>query len=68
MKKKLDWFEDRMLSTIQCTLPNGITKDVELIFDHDPAHYHDMQDRGYTFDPKIRVHRAPPTGCASCEG
>lgn len=55
------------MATIVCTLPNGDKREIELLNTSDPQHCFDMQDRGYVFQSKITIHKAPPTGCASCE-
>jgi len=35
----------------------------------DCDYYYDrLQNKGFTFRKKIKVHRAPPASCETCEG
>jgi hypothetical protein len=68
MAKELTWFTDRIMGTVQCTLPGGEIKTIEIVNEKDAKHYHDMQARGYKFEPKLTVYKAPKSICESCEG
>lgn len=68
MAKELIWFTDRIMGTVQCTLPNKEVKTIEIVSEKDAKHYHDMQARGYKFEPKLTVHKVPQPPCESCEG
>ena len=52
--KSEQWFKDQELSTVSCTLPNGDIKELTIV--KTPEHYHKMQERGYAFEKKVKVH------------
>lgn len=68
MKQNLQWFLDREMDSVIRIDKDG--NEIEKpINNHDDAKYFwKQQDDGFKFKAKVRVHRAPPTGCASCEG
>jgi hypothetical protein len=61
--KPLGWFQERELEEVICKLPNG---GICPMIVTDPKHSFKMQERGYMFEAKLRVHRAPPAECESC--
>ena len=69
--KTHQWFKDQELSTVTCTLPDGQSKPVDIMTEKDAQHYFEMQDRGYTFERKLVVHKGvdPDKICTgACEG
>ena len=55
------------MSSIICILPETHKeKEVEILKPEDAKHYFDMQNRGYNFKEKLRIHRARPEECESC--
>lgn len=68
MKQDLKWFKDREMDQIIMITPEGkeVTSDVR--HEKDANYYFDLQEKGFTFKPVIRIHKTAPTGCASCEG
>jgi hypothetical protein len=47
--KPLEWFQERELEDVLCTLPTG---KVCTFLVTDPKHYFKMQERGYVFEAK----------------
>jgi len=67
-KQTLDWFKDQELSDVICVLPDGTEKEVSILSSKDVTHYHDMQERGYSFKKAIVIHKAVDSTCIGCEG
>jgi len=67
-KQTLDWFQDQELSDVICVLPDGTEKEVSILSPKDVTHYHDMQERGYSFKKAIVIHKAVDSTCIGCEG
>lgn len=66
-KQNLQWFQDREMTEI-VMIREGKKIDA-FIKDNDEAiYYFNLQEKGIRFEAKIRIHRAPPTGCVGCEG
>lgn len=63
--QEIEWFEDREMD--QVIMVDG---EKEIVVDiaskAEAKYYYDLQAKGITFKPKLRVHRAPPSECESC--
>lgn len=74
----LQWFLDREMSSVLRTepkeeysadfkTPTYRTIEVPILNKEVAKYQHSLQKKGFTFAPIVRVHKAAPTGCASCE-
>ena len=66
MKQELKWFEDREMGSVIMVSPEGKEVEATILNEKESAYYYDLQDKGFTFKPKITIHRAPPAECESC--
>lgn len=67
MKQTLQWFKDRELMDI-IMIREGKRIEAFIKDESEANYYFKLQDQGIQFEAKVRIHRAPPTGCSSCEG
>ena len=66
-KQDLQWFKDREMTDI-VMIREGKKVDAFIKDEDEAVYYFNLQEKGILFEDKIRIHRAPPTGCSSCEG
>ncbi len=66
MKQELTWFEDREMDSVIMVSPEGKEVEAQIANEKESAYYYDLQDKGFTFKARLRVHRAPPGECESC--
>ena len=69
MKQTLEWFQEKERDSVVMITPDGKEVPVTIDDKKDCDYYYDrLQNKGFTFREKIKVHRAPPASCDSCEG
>ena len=67
MKQTLQWFKDKEMMDI-IMIREGKRIEAFIKDESEAKYYFKLQDQGILFETKVRIHRAPPTGCSSCEG
>ena len=67
MKQDIQLFKDKEMMDI-IMIREGKRIEAFIKDESEAKYYFKLQDQGILFEDKIRIHRAPPTGCSSCEG
>ena len=68
MIQDLQWFKDREMDTIIRVDRHGDETEKVISNEKEAEYYHSLPDSEFTFKAIVKIHRAAPGGCDSCEG
>jgi len=66
MKQTLEWFKEREMDTVIRVDREGREAEKLINNEKDAEYFHSLQNQGYRFKAKVRIHKARPEECESC--